>query len=149
MRDKYRNDKELEIIITEFEKKLEIQSVGFLSLETFEKIIDYYLSTNTQDLALKACNIGIEQHPFSTELKLDKAQILSNIGEYEESIHILDEASVLQPNDLEILMMRGSIYSLIGNEELKSEAAKSAFEYYNRLMSEWPNWRPNTMCRLF
>ena len=69
----FNRDRELKVIISDYEKQLRDESVAFMPVESFEKISDYYLDRNKQSKALKACNIGIEQHPFSTELKLDKA----------------------------------------------------------------------------
>jgi len=75
MSSDFNSEQEIKVIIREYERQLETESITFMPIEYFEQIVDYYLDRNKPAEALKACNIGIDQHPFSTELKLDKAQI--------------------------------------------------------------------------
>ena len=113
--DNYKQDQKK--LIFEYEDQLKNGSLEFIPMESFEQIIDYYLDLQKFKKALQACSIAIERYPYSTELKLDKAQILSNLGKYGEAIDILDSASILQPNDEELMLLKGTILSLMGNHK--------------------------------
>jgi len=57
----------------------------------------------------------MDQYPFSTELISVKAQILSNLEEYDEALELLEKAKDLHPTDVEIYLSIGSILSLQGS----------------------------------
>src|SRR5690606_18434907 len=95
--------------------------------------IDYYLEDGNNKKALQACNLAIDQYPFSTELKLDKAQVLSNLHRVDESLDILDYALTIQPNDSETLTLKGNILSNAGKFNEAIEAYEKAIPFSDEL----------------
>src|SRR5699024_974933 len=104
MGDGYKRREEKKDLIRQFEDQLKSKAFGFYDIEVYEEIIDYYLDNGNFKKALKACNIAIDQYPYSTELILEKAQVLSNLEEYEQALELLHKASQLQPGDAEASM---------------------------------------------
>src|SRR5690554_894330 len=109
----YKREEEKELI-KRFDDYLNNKKFTFFELEDFIFIIDHYLQAGKLNKALKTCNLGIDQYPFSVDLLLDKAQILVNIEEYEEALQYLEKADNLQPNDIEILLLKANVLSISG-----------------------------------
>src|SRR5687768_18008507 len=86
-------------LIRRFEDYLRKKKSEFFDLDAYEQIIDYYMFRSKHNKALQAVNLAISQYPFSTELITLKAQILSNLEEFDEALSLLDKAHSLQPND--------------------------------------------------
>lgn len=114
MAENFRRREEDKEHVKRFEEHLKNKSNYFFELEAYENIIQYYIDHAKFPKALKACEIAIEQYPFSIELMLDKAQVLSNLYQHDEALEIIEKAGNLQPNDPEILLLKGNILSLMG-----------------------------------
>src|ERR1041384_1066834 len=114
MSREYRKREEENELIKRFEDHLRKKKSEFFDLDAYEQIIDYYMFRSKHNKALQAVNLAIGQYPFSTELITLKAQILSNLEEFDEALSLLDKAHSLQPNDPEIFLTKGSILSLQG-----------------------------------
>ncbi len=131
--EEYRKKDNLKHLIKSFESQLKSEGISFYSIEEFEQIIDYYIEEGNNKKALHACNLGIEQYPFSTELKLEKAQVLSNLNQIDESLDLLDNALLMQPNDPDILTMKGNIQSASGKYEDAVESYLQAIPFSDEL----------------
>src|ERR671910_1163444 len=115
MSREYRKREEENELIKRFEDHLRKKKAEFFDLDAYEQIIEHYMFRGKHNKALQAVNQAISQYPFSIELITIKAQVLSNLEEYEQALELLDQAHALQPNDPEIFLTKGSIYSLQGN----------------------------------
>ncbi|MFZ6009992.1 MAG: tetratricopeptide repeat protein, partial [Bacteroidota bacterium] len=115
MSREYRKREEENELIKRFEDHLRKKKAEFFDLDAYEQIIDYYMFRGKHTKALHAVNQAISQYPFSSELITVKAQVLSNLEEYDEALELLEQAHALQPNDSEIYLTKGSIHSLRGN----------------------------------
>jgi tetratricopeptide (TPR) repeat protein len=115
MAREYRKREEENELIKRFEEHLRKKKSEFFDLDAYEQIIDYYMFRGKHNKALQAVNLAIGQYPFSIELISIKAQILSNLEEFEEALLLLDKAHAQQPNDPEIFLTTGSILSLQGH----------------------------------
>lgn len=114
MSKEYRKREEGNELIKRFEDHLRKKRAEFFDLDAYEQIIEHYMFRGKHNKALQAVNQAISQYPFSIELITIKAQILSNLEEYDQALELLDQAHALQPNDPEIFLTKGSILSLQG-----------------------------------
>src|SRR5688572_17266462 len=137
MAREFRKREEENELIKRFEDHLRKKKVEFFDLDAYEEIIEYYMLRGKHTRALQAVNQAINQYPFSTELITIKAQILTNLEDYEQALLLLDQAHSLQPNDPEIFITRGSVLSLqrkfpeaIENYELALALAEDKDEVY-------------------
>ena len=104
MAKEYRSREEGNELIKRFEDHLRKKKTEFYDLVAYEQIIDHYMMRGKHNKALKAVNQAISQYPFSTELITVKAQILSNLEEFDQALELLDQAHALQPSDPEIYL---------------------------------------------
>ncbi|MCK5281195.1 MAG: tetratricopeptide repeat protein [Cyclobacteriaceae bacterium] len=114
MGENFKRKDELNTLIKTFEKHLKNHTLEFYQIEQLEEIISHYIELGKNKMALKACSIAIDQYPYSTSLMIEKAQILSNLEQFDKSLEILETAMALQPNDPEIFTMKGNLYLVQG-----------------------------------
>ena len=95
--------------IKNFDEMLKRGESEYLEISTYEFLIDHFVEMGEFKKALKACELGLHQHPYSGEMKVDYAQVLFQTGHLEESLTMLEEAENFQPGDIEISLLRANI----------------------------------------
>ncbi|MCA6408222.1 MAG: tetratricopeptide repeat protein, partial [Cytophagales bacterium] len=128
MSHEFRKREEEEELIKRYEENLRANSIGYFDIDAYEVIVDHYMEKLKFKKALAAINQATEQFPFSTGLIAIKAQILSNLEQYEEALELLEMARNLHPMDIEVYLSIGSILSLQGKH-------KEAISLYEEILS--------------
>lgn len=105
------------ISINRFESMLKTNNVLFFDAEEFESIANHYLESGKIALARKAVNLGLEQHPTSSNLKLYKAEIFIFENKFEKANALLTALYELDPNNEEIYIQKANIYSKQDNHQ--------------------------------
>ena len=82
-------------LIKRFEDHLKNGTSHFFEMEAYEEIINIYLLDGNFKKAMTACELAEEQYPFSTDIMLSKAQVLSNLEDYDEAMELLDKVQCL------------------------------------------------------
>ena len=82
--------------IKRFEQMLQNDSCEYLEVNTYCHIIQYYHQYGQFDKALKASEIGLEQHPFSLELKLLLTNSLLELGNFNDALEKINEILCFQ-----------------------------------------------------
>src|SRR4028119_2464174 len=114
MGNEFKDKEEGQEAIRKFEEMLKHGEAIFLDLETYECIIGQYMEEGKYEKALTACQIALDQYPYSTELMLDIAQVLVNTQQFDEAMEWLEKVSLFNPNDTEVLFLKGTVLSLTG-----------------------------------
>ena len=117
MAHEFRKREEEEELIKRFEDNHKKNLNSFFDIDAYETIIDYYLEKSKFKKALLAVNHAMELFPFSTDFLTIKAQVLSNLEEYDEALELLERARNLNPSDIDVYISIGSIFSLQGKFE--------------------------------
>jgi len=92
-----------------FEEMLKNDTPFFFDVEFFEEVVSYYFQTNKINKALGATKKGLEQHPFSTELKYEQANALYALGEYGQAITILEGVLNVQPGEMDSSLLLADV----------------------------------------
>src|SRR5579875_2639610 len=82
----------------------------FLEEEAFEKIIDYFDDQDELANALEAAEIAIEHFPFSSSLLIRKADLLLATRKYQQALHILKKAEMLDATDINLYILKTDAY---------------------------------------
>ena len=82
MSEHFRNREDGQDLIRWFENQLKNNDAHFLDLNVYIDVIEDYLDEEKYKKALKTCNLGIAQYPYSAELLFNKAQTLSHLEQY-------------------------------------------------------------------
>ncbi|KUG06406.1 tetratricopeptide repeat protein [Solirubrum puertoriconensis] len=101
--------------VRRFERMIAEGEPVFFDLADFENIIDHYTSTAQFDKALQACEAAVAQYPFSTELLIDRAQVLAMRGEYQQALQQIDEVAGREPDSADVPVTRGIIATQQGD----------------------------------
>lgn len=106
----YREDRELDELLKQYENLRKGKSYTFLEEEAFERIIDHFDDKDDLIQALEAAEIGLEYFPFSSQLLIKKADILIATRRYGEALEILEQASLFDSKDINIYILKTDAY---------------------------------------
>ena len=97
--------------VSRFEQMLKTNQVYFFDAVEFETIIQFYIDTGEINLAKKALQMGINQHPFHIDLLLLKSELLIFDDAHEEASQLLDTIEEMEPSNQEIHIQKAAISS--------------------------------------
>jgi len=121
-------DNEYSASLTRFENMMKTDKVFFFDSEEFEEIIYHYIDMGKMQLAKKAIQVALNQHPSSPDLKLIQAEILIHDDKFDLADKILTELKRIDPNNDEVYIQKSNIFSKKGQHHLAVEELKLALE---------------------
>ncbi len=124
-------DVELNIAIERFEEMLRRNKRYFFDQHILVQIIDHFIGLDDMTKATEAANLAVEQYPFSIESWLKRAQIFTEEGKYEAALKILDKAETVEPNDINVLLMRSDCLLLLDKYQQAVEILQTGLEKAN------------------
>ncbi len=122
------DDEELVSVIEKFEAILRNEANYFFDVEELEKLTDFYLEMNNTHKALKAIHFGLQQHPFSTELKIRHAQVLIAAHKPQQANEILSSIEAISQQNIDYYFTRASVYSQLRMPQKALDNLKRALE---------------------
>ena len=128
MNEPYEDPRAAQDAVRRFERMVAHNEPVFFDLEDFENIIDHYVTTQRYDQALQACDAALTQYPFSTELLIDRAQVMAMKGQYKEAEQQIEEVAALDPLNPDVAVTRGIISTQRGQFAEAVAFFKSALE---------------------
>lgn len=97
--------------ITKFEEMLKSNAVAFFDAQEFESIIHHYIDYGQIQMAKRALQMAMDQHPKNTELLLLQSELLIFDNHYTAAQELLQKIEKLAPNNEEVLLQKASIHS--------------------------------------
>jgi tetratricopeptide (TPR) repeat protein len=160
-------DENNDLSLKRFERMLKTNSIFFFDSAEFERIIGYYIDHGKVNLAKKAIELALDQHPDIVNIRVLKAELLIMEDKFSEALKLLDELVSLEPNNEEIYIQKAllnskqdhheeailllewaltlseeneniDILNLIGMEYLYLENFEKALEYFKICLSIEP-----------
>ncbi len=119
--------------LSKFESMLRTNKVYFFDSSEFEEIIHHYIDNGKHSLAKKAVELGLNQHPTSTVLKLLRVELLIFEDNLTTAEKLLNELESIEPTNDEIYIQRAAIYSKKGDHNKSIVFLKKALEHTNDL----------------
>ena len=107
--------------VKRFESMLKRMESTFFDLDTYEQIVEHYMDEGKIIDAMQACELALEQYPYSLELMLCKAELLANQGNHVEALELIDKAELYNPSDTDIIYLRSTVYNLKGDYQTAIE----------------------------
>lgn len=133
----YREDREqLRELLKQFENLKNGRNNSFIEEDAFEKLIDYFQEKDDLAKAMEAAEIGSEQYPYSSLLRIKKADILLASRRYHDALEVLEEASLLDKSDINLYILKTDAYLALDQQEkavMLLEEALSLFEGEDRI----------------
>ncbi|MBX2887168.1 MAG: tetratricopeptide repeat protein [Ferruginibacter sp.] len=103
---------------------------GFLEEEGFERIIEYYDERMENLLALEAAELATAQYRFSSHLLNLKSGILISLRRYEEALSVLEQSAIMDPNDVELYILRTDAFLALDRQEEAAFLLEEAVERF-------------------
>ena len=119
-------------LVKKYEESVKDEQQVFLEEENYEQIIQFYQDGRENNKALRVIESALEQFSFSSFFYTKKAEILANQKQFEAALHALEEAEKLDPNDINIFLIRADVALWEG----KHEEAKDQIDYALALAPE-------------
>ena len=101
---------DIQDLLKAFERLCAGRGNGFLSEDSFERIIDHFDDINSLSKAMEAAEMGVLQYPYSCTLLVKKADLLIANRQYKRALVVLDKAEILDRNDIDIYVLRTDAY---------------------------------------
>jgi tetratricopeptide (TPR) repeat protein len=118
MRD-FSSDKREDIqeLLAQFENLRKGKTASYMDEESFERIIDHFEIEENFIKAKMATEMAIEQYPYSGTLLARKANLLLTQRGYEEALILLDQAFILDPNNIDIYILKTEALLALDRQE--------------------------------
>jgi tetratricopeptide (TPR) repeat protein len=97
-------------LLSQYESLKAGRGRSFIDEDSFDRIIHHFEEKDQLSKALEAADIAITQYPYSALLLIRKADILLAKRLYRESLSVLDQAAVLDNNDINIYILKTDAY---------------------------------------
>lgn len=123
-------NEDMDDLLKTYEKLRSGKGGGFLSEESFERIIDHFDDQDSLSKAMEAADIGMSQFPYSSSLLVKKADLLIATREYLLALEFLDKAEILDRNDIDIVILRTDAYLALDMQEKAVELLENAILYF-------------------
>ena len=117
-----------EAFVDTYEQALQEGNAPLLSEETFSRLLDYYDALGLYNRISAIASHAIEQHRFNIEFFLRKAQSLLLLGQYSEALDILDQAELVSPADIAVVLLRAESLAAADRYE---EALKALIPFWS------------------
>ena len=115
--------------VSRFEQMLKSNQLYFFDASEFETIIQYYIDTGEINLAKKALEMAINQHPFHSDLLLLKSEVMIFDGQMEEASVLLDTIEEMEPSNEEVYIQKATINSKQKNHVAAIEYLYKALDF--------------------
>ncbi|MBE7169728.1 MAG: tetratricopeptide repeat protein [Williamsia sp.] len=99
--------------------------------DAFERVIDYYDESEDIPRALEAADLAIEQYPYSSVLKLKKADLLIVTRHYYDALDYLQQAELLDSLNINLYILKTDVYLALDEQEKAVELLENALSLFN------------------
>ncbi len=119
--------------LSKFELMLKTDENFFFDTMEFENIIIHYLDSGQYQLAKKALNFGLNQHPDAINIKLLQTELLLIENRIDQAEIILNDLQNIEPYNDEIYIQKSDIFSKRNDHKQAIKTLKYALEFSNNL----------------
>jgi len=123
------SDNNQEQLVSRYETMIAQNSTLYFDVFEIESLIDFYIQKDMIKIGLQVCELGLELHQNSFDLLQKKAQLFIELNLPSQSLRILRKLSVIEPNNIETLILKGIAQSKLGN-------IRKSLEYFDRILLE-------------
>jgi len=132
MMSDYNEDEQEDIseLLRQYDNLKAGRSHAFLEEDSFEDIINYFDDHDDLNQALEAVDIGLEHFPYSSQLRIKKADILLATRKYQEALDQLESASLFDTTNIDLYILKTDAYIALDQQEKAVEILKEALQLF-------------------
>ena len=109
--------RDVDELVSAYEAMSRTGIIGFFDRYDFQQMLDYYEDEYNVDKALELVEYALEQHGFSEEFYLRKAQLLLSIERPKEALIVCQQAANYAPNEWDVLLLLAEINTKLGQAD--------------------------------
>ena len=94
-----KRQEEIHKLVLDFEMKIKNDLDFYYDSESYEKIVKWYIDNHKFKVGLKAVEVALLQHRFSSDLLIQRANIMIALQKFSDALFSLEKAHSLNPND--------------------------------------------------
>lgn len=121
-----REREELQELLRVYQNLRAGRSTSFIEEEDFERIINHFDEKQDLRSALEAADVGMDQFPYSAQLKFKKADLLIANRQYLEALDLLDAGALFDSNDTALYILKTDAYLALDQPEKAAELLEDA-----------------------
>ena len=110
-----KRQEEIQKMVLDFELKIKNDVDFYYDSESYEKIIKWYIDNHKFKFGMKAVEIALSQHKFSSDLLIQKANIMIALQNFSDALISLEKAYSLNPTDDNIFILIGQVKIILGD----------------------------------
>ncbi|TXI34214.1 MAG: tetratricopeptide repeat protein [Niabella sp.] len=103
---------------------------SYIEEESFEKLIEHFELKEQYIKALQVAVIASEQYPYSSTFIIKKADLLLNRQSYEDALALLEQASVLDHNNIDIYILKTEALLALDRQEAAVNLLNEALDHF-------------------
>jgi tetratricopeptide (TPR) repeat protein len=127
---RFSENEDLQELLSLYERLRSGNGSGFLSEESFERIVDHFDDQDAIPKAMEAVELGIQQFPYSSSLLVKKADLLIATRQYSRALSLLDKAEILDKNDIDIYILRTDAYLALDQQSKAVTLLEEAIQQF-------------------
>ena len=136
MNEEDRDQHNAEELVNRYEKMVANDESYYFDIEEFEGIVDFYCDNNKFSQALTAITYAYTLFPENTSMMLRESQILAGMGRLTKALARLKILEKFEPQNQEVILTMGSIYSQLREHKQAIDLFKRALEMGGDEMEE-------------
>jgi predicted Zn-dependent protease len=123
------HEEEYSELVNRYEEMLKNNTKYFFDVIEFESIIDYYIDSNKANNALNAVKFASQQHPYSLNIQLKKAQVLVDKGHASQALQVIEQIERIESSNSDVYLLKGSTLNVMGRYSEAERAFDTAIIY--------------------
>ena len=128
---RFSENDDLQELLSVYERLRSGNGSGFLSEDSFERIVDHFDDQDAIPKAMEAAELGIQQFPYSSTLVVKKADLLIATRQYSKALSLLDKAEILDKNDIDIYILRTDAYLALDQQSKAVTLLEEAIQQFD------------------
>ncbi len=110
-----KRQEEIHKLVLDFEMKIKNDLDFYYDSESYEKIVKWYIDNHKFKVGLKAVEVALLQHRFSSDLLIQRANIMIALQKFSDALSSLEKAHSLNPTDENIFILIGQVKIILAD----------------------------------
>ena len=128
----YRQEREeLKYLLQQLQNLKEGKPNSFIEEDGFETIVEHLEDIEAYNEALEACELAINQYPYSAGLLLMTGNILIILKRYKEALQVLEQSELLDSSDSNLYILKTDVYLALDQQEKAAALLEIAIDYFD------------------
>lgn len=128
----YRQEREeLKNLLQQLQNLKDGKPNSFIEEDGFERIVEHFEDIEAYNEALEACELAINQYPYSSGLLLMTGNILIILKKYKAALEVLEQSELLDSSDTNLYILKTDVYLALDQQEKAAAVLENAIDFFD------------------